>query len=62
MSKRVWKAVEASAREVGMGETKERRDRRGSREKERGKGEEEETEKGENSGSKKSSRRMGDMR
>jgi len=35
MSKRVWKAVEASAREVGMGETKERRDRRGSREKER---------------------------
>ena len=61
MSRRVWEAVEASIREVRMGETKGRRGKRGSREKEGEKGEEEETEKGENSGSKKSSRRVGDM-
>ena len=35
VSKRVWKVVEASAREVGMGETKGRRGRKRSREKER---------------------------
>jgi len=51
--------VEASAREVGMVETKGRRSRRGSRKKERGKGEEEETEKGKNNGSKE--RRIGDL-
>jgi len=61
MSRRVWEAVKASVRKVGMGKTKERRGRRGSREKEGRKGEEEETEKGENSGSKESSRRIGDM-
>ena len=61
MSRRVWEAVEASIREVRMGETKGRRGKRGSREKEGGKGEEEETEKEENGGSKESSRRMGDM-
>jgi len=59
MSRRVWKAVEASAREVRMVETKGRRSRRGSRKKEREKEEEEETEKGENNGSKE--RRMGDL-
>ena len=61
MSRRVWEAVEASIREVRMGETKGRRDKRGSREKERGKGEKEETEKEKNGGSKESSRRMEDM-
>ena len=47
--------MEASAREVGMGETK------GSREKKEGKGEEGETKKGENGGSKKSSGGMRNM-
>ena len=61
MSRRVWKAVEASARKVRIGETKGRKGRRGSREKEGGKEEEEETEKEKNGGSKESSRRMGDM-
>ena len=58
----VWKTVEASTREVGMGETERRRGKRGSREKEGGKikGKEEETEK-ENSRSKESSRGMGNM-
>ena len=61
MPRRVWEVVEASAREVGMGETKGRRGKRESREKEGGKGEEEETEKGGNGGSKESSRRVGDI-
>jgi len=61
MPRRVWEAVEASAGEVGIGETKERRGKRGSREKEEGKREEEETKKGENGGSKESSGGMGNM-
>ena len=61
MSGRVWEVVEASAREVGMGETKGRRGKRGSREKKGEKGEKEETEKGENGGSKESSRGMGNI-
>ena len=61
MPRRVWEVVEASVREVGMGETKGRRGKRESREKEEGKGEEEETEKGGNGRSKESSRRVGDM-
>jgi len=60
VSRRVWKAVEASTKEVGMGETKERRSKGGRREKERGK-KEEETKKGKNSGSKESSRRIENM-
>ena len=44
----VWKTVETSTREVGMGETEGRRSKGGSRKKERGKREEkeEETKKG----------------
>jgi len=63
MSRRVWKTVETSAREVGIGETKGRRGKRGSREEEKEKeeGKEEKTKKGENNGSKESSRRMGNM-
>ena len=57
----MWEAVETGAREVGMGEVEGRRSEGRSRKKERGKGEEEETEKGKNSGSQKSSRRVGDM-
>ena len=57
----MWEAVEAGAREIGVGEVEGRGSKGGSRKKERGKGEEEETEKGKNSGSQKSSRRVGDM-
>ena len=52
----MWKAVEASTSEVGMGETERGRSKGG-----KGEGEEEETEKRENSGSKESSRRVGDI-
>jgi len=38
VSRRVWKAVEASTRKVGMGETKGRRGKGGKGEKEREKG------------------------
>ena len=64
MSRRVWEAVEASTREVRMGKTRGRRSKRRSGKQERGKREEEEeeAEKRKNSGSKKSSRGMGDMR
>ena len=61
VSRRVWEAVEASTREVGVREAKRRGSKRRSREKERRKGKEEETEKRKNSGSKESSRGMGDM-
>ena len=61
MSRRVWKAVEASAREVRMGETKGRRDKGRKGEKKRGKGEEKKIEKGKNSGSKEGSRGIGNM-
>ena len=59
----MWKTVETSIREVGMGETEGRRSKGGSRKKERGKreGKEEETKKGENNGGKESSRGVGDM-
>ena len=63
VSGRVWKTVEASTREVGMVETEGRRSKGGSRKKEREKreGKQEETKKGENGGSKESSRGVGDM-
>jgi len=51
MSRRMWKAVETSAREVGMGKTEGRRSKGGGREKERREGEKEEIEKRKNSGS-----------
>ena len=59
----MWEAVEASTREVGMGEIERGRDKGKSREKEGGKRKEKEekTKKGENDGSKESSRRMGNM-
>ena len=47
----MWKTVETSAGEVRMGEVGRRRGKRGSREKEGGKGEEEEIKKGKNGGS-----------
>ena len=55
--------MEASTREVRMGEIEGRRSKEGSRKKARGKreGKEEKTEKGENSRSKESSRGVGDM-
>ena len=61
VSRRMWKAVEASTREVRMGETKGTRGKGREGEKKRGKEEEEEIEKGKNSGSKESSRGMGNM-
>ena len=61
MSGGMWKAVETSIRKIGMGEAEGRRSKGGSRQKERGKEEEEETEKGRSSGSKESSRGVGDM-
>jgi len=57
----MWKAVETSTGEVRMGETKERGSQGRSREKERGEGKEEETEERKDSGSKESSRGVGDM-
>jgi len=57
----MWKAVEASIREVGMGKTEGRRSKGGSRKEKEGKEEEEETEKGKNSGSKESSGGIGNM-
>ena len=53
--------METSTRKIGMGETKGRRSKERSGEKERGEGEEEETEKGKTSGSKKSSRGVGNI-
>ena len=61
MSRRMWEAVEARTRKVGLGKTEGRRSKGGSRKEKGGKGEEEETEKGKNSGSKKSNGRMGNM-
>jgi len=58
----VWKVVETGAGEVGMGEAERRGGKGGSREKKGGKGEEKETEKGRSSGSKESSRGVGNMR
>ena len=61
VSRRVWEAVKASTREVGMGEAEKRRRKGRSRKKERKKGKEEETEKGQDDGGEESSRRMGNM-
>ena len=61
MSRRVWETVEASIREIRVEKTEKGRSKGRSRKEERGKGKEEETEKGKNSGSKESSRRVGDM-
>ena len=55
MSRGVWEAVETGAREVGIGETRERRKKGENREKEGGKRKEEKTKKGKNYGSKESS-------
>ena len=49
MSGGMWKAVETSTGEVGIGEAERRRSKKGSREKEREKGKEEKAEEGENS-------------
>ena len=57
----MWEAVEACAREVGMGEIEGRRDKGGSREEKGGKREEEETKKGKTNGDEENSRGMGDM-
>jgi len=57
----MWEAVEASTREVGIGETERGRSKRGSRKKERKKEKKEETEEGENSRSKKGSGEVGNM-
>ena len=61
MSRGMWEAVETSAGEVGIGETKGERGKGRGRAKERREGEKEKTKKGGNSGSQKSSRRMGNM-
>ena len=53
--------MEASTREIRIGKTRGRRGKGEKEEKKRGKEEEEETEKGKNSGSKESSRGMGNM-
>ena len=57
----MWETMETGVREIGMGEAKGRRSKRRGRKKEERKGKEEEIEKRENSGSKESSRRVGDM-
>jgi len=57
----MWEAMETGAGEIRVGEAKGRRSKRRSRKKEGRKGKEEETEKRENSGSKESSRRVGDI-
>jgi len=61
VSRGVWETVEASIREIRVGKTEKRRSKGRSGEEKRGKGKEEEIEKGKNSGSKESSRRVGDM-
>ena len=61
VSRRVWKAVETSTREIGIGKTRGRKGKEEKGKKEREKGKEEETEKEENSGSKESSGEMGNM-
>jgi len=57
----MWKTVEVSSGEVGIGKTKEERNERGSRKKMRGKGKREEAEKRKDSGSKENSRGVGNM-
>jgi len=53
--------VKAGTREIRVGKTEKRRSKGRSGKEKRGKGKEEETEKGKNSGSKESSRKVGDM-
>jgi len=57
----MWKVVETSTGKISMEEAEGRRSKRGSGEKERGKGEEEKTEKGKTSGSKESNRGVENM-
>ena len=57
----MWEAVEASTREVGMGEARGRRSKGGGREKERRKEEEEETKERKDSRSEKSNRGIENM-
>jgi len=52
--RRMWETVEAGIREIVVGKTERRRSKRRS-------GKKKETEKGKNSGSKESSRRVGDI-
>ena len=61
MSGGMWKAVEASAGKIGVGEVEGRRGKGGSRKKKRRKGEKKETKEGESSGSKENRRRVGNM-
>ena len=51
MSRGVWKAVEAGAREIGVGKTKRRRSKGGKKREEREERKEEKAEEGEDSGS-----------
>ena len=53
--------MKASTGEIGVGKTERRRSKGKSGKEEREKGKEEEIEEGKNSGSKESSRRVGDM-
>ena len=57
----MWKTVEASSREVGIGKTKGGRSERRSKKKIRGKGKGEKAEKRKDSGSKENSRGVGNM-
>ena len=61
MSRRVWKVVKTSTREIRVGKAKGRGSEGRSWEKERRKGEENENEKGEDNGGEESGRGMGDM-
>ena len=60
MSRRVWEAVKASIREVGMGKTRGRKSKGGSGKKKKREGEEE-TKEREDSGSKENSGGMGNI-
>jgi len=63
MSKRMWEAVKTKAEKTGIAKTKERRDKRGSREEIRRKSKEieKEAEKRKDYGSKESGGRTGDL-
>ena len=58
---RMWKAVETSSGEIGMGKAEEEGSKERSREETRGKRQEKETEKREDDRSKESGGRMGDL-
>ena len=61
VSRRVWKAVEASLGEVRLGETKGERREGKSRKEKREKGEEDKTKERKDDGGEESSRRVGDL-